>query len=112
MADYEVGYGKPPRDKQFGQPDGPATGKTSAQRKQEIANAEIATKIRGKMLKAALSKMVTEDDAMAMVEAAMLKLLVDSENRGLGAPKQTVEATVGSAPKGLDTFYGETKEGE
>lgn len=111
MADYEVGHGKPPKHTQFGQPNGNPSGATSEQRQREIKNANTATIIREKMLKAVLGKMDDEDAALAMVEAAMLKLLKDTEDRGLGAPKQTVETDVTvSAPKGLDTFYGDASE--
>jgi len=94
MSDDKVGYKKPPKNRQFGQPGGNPSGATSKQRRREIKNAELATAIRGKMLDAVMSRVGDEDEAFEMVEAAMLKLLVDSENRGLGAPKQTVETDV------------------
>lgn len=49
-------------------------------------------RIRAKLLKAVEEKLdEAEGDAvLAMVESAMLKLLTDSETRGLGAPAQTL----------------------
>ena len=66
-------------------------GKTSAQRKLEIANAERATRIRKKLLEA-LEKSVTEADGKPLeaIQSDVLRLLKDSEDRGLGAPKQTL----------------------
>jgi hypothetical protein len=78
---YEVGHGKPPRNRRFGEPEGNLPGRTSEQRKAEIANAEKATII----LDAA--------SRMDHINAAMLKLLTDSETRGLGAPTQHVDNT-------------------
>ena len=50
---YEVGKGKPPKEHQFKPGDvGNPGGKTSEQRKLEIANAERATRIRGRFLEA------------------------------------------------------------
>ena len=92
----EVGHGKPPKHTQFGQPGGNIPGKTSAQRKAEIANAEKATKIRGKLLNAidaaAGDGELTDADtrALKLIEAAVLKLIKDSEDRGLGTPQQSV----------------------
>jgi hypothetical protein len=64
-------------------------GKTSEQRKLEIENAERATRIAGKLL-------VALDDAMAdgaqlnLIGPAVLKLIKDSQDRGLGTPKQSI----------------------
>ena len=69
-------------------------GKTSAQRKREIANAKKATLIRSRLLKAALE--ASEGGAsLDMIEAAILKLIKDAEDRGLGAPQQQVEHSGG-----------------
>lgn len=98
-ATYEVGKGKPPRNRRFGQPDGNPNGKTSEQKKLEMANAEAAMRIRARALAAVEAKLVecsTEEAVELLVEAAMLKLLKDSEDRGLGAPVQPVSNPDGS----------------
>ena len=106
----EVGYKKPPIATRFGQPNGNPVGKTSDQRKAEIANAESATRLRTKMLSGlerqlekaesqrqeiedAGGETEVEDAAIAMITANILKLLKDSEDRGLGTPVQTVDNT-------------------
>lgn len=67
-------------------------GKTSEQRRLEVANAARATRIREKLLIAAETAM--EGGAnLAMIEAAMLKLIKDSEDRGLGSPVSPMEHT-------------------
>ena len=65
-------------------------GKTSETRRLEMQNAEAAMRIRAKLLSATEAKLneLSTDEAMALIEAAMLKLLKDSEDRGLGAPVQ------------------------
>lgn len=84
-------------------------GKTSAQKKQEYKNAEAATRLRGRMLQslenelnaadaATLAAVMandpgaveTVDAARAMINANILKLLKDTEDRGLGTPVQSV----------------------
>ena len=73
---------------------GNPVGKTSAQRKLEVENAERATRIRNKMLLALESDLdgsfATGIPAMASVTGDMLRLIKDAEDRGLGAPKQTI----------------------
>lgn len=61
----------------------------------EIANAEMATRIRNKLLSELLQRMETAqgEAAMAEIRGDVLKLLKDSEDRGLGAPKQDVDVT-------------------
>ena len=96
---YEVGKGKPPRNRRFGQPEGNPNGKTSEQKRLEMLNAEAAMRIRARMLEAVERKLMGDDmspeeaDAAAIefVEAAMLKLIKDSEDRGLGAPTARLE---------------------
>ena len=92
---YEVGYGKPPVKRQFGKPEGNPNGKTSEQRKLEIANAEKATRLRSMLLDAATEHMdaLKAQARMDHIDAAFLKLLTDSETRGLGAPTQHVDNT-------------------
>jgi hypothetical protein len=62
----------------------------------EIENARIATEIRQRALHAVHAKLVEcdADEAIALlVEAAMLKLLKDTEDRGLGTPKASLDLT-------------------
>lgn len=103
---YEVGKGKPPRHRRFGQPEGNPNGKTSEQKRLEMANAEAAMRIRARALSAVEAKLnecSTEEAIEMLVEAAMLKLLKDSEDRGLGAPVQPMTSPDGSmTPKGID----------
>lgn len=72
-------------------------GKTSEARRLELENAERAMRIRAMLLEAAERKLESladdTDNAVTFVEAAMLKLLKDSEDRGLGAPTQPVDTT-------------------
>ena len=98
--DYEVGKGKPPKHSRFqpGQSGNPK-GKTAEAKRLELANAEAAMRIRARALHAVEAKLgeCSTDEAIALlVEAAMLKLLKDSEDRGLGAPVQDVRSGDGS----------------
>lgn len=91
----KVGYKNPPKHTRFGAGNNanPA-GKTSEQKRLEYANAEAAMRIRERILRAAEAKLnecSTDDVLEKFVEAAMLKLLKDSEDRGLGAPVQAVD---------------------
>ena len=105
---YEVGRGKPPVHTRFQRGDvGNPKGKTSEQKRQELASAEAAMRIRARILQAAEARLVelsTEEIVAEYVEPAMLKLLKDSEDRGLGAPVQDVRSGDGSmSPRpGLD----------
>ena len=93
---YEVGKGKPPRNRRFGQPEGNPNGKTSEQKRLELQNAETAMRIRERILRAAEARLVecsTDEVLDQFVDAAMLKLLKDSEDRGLGAPVQAFDHT-------------------
>lgn len=87
------GNPNPSPSTRLGQPGGPKPGKRAGQRALEIANAEMATKIRNKLL-SELFLMLEQTDGqatLAEVRGDVLKLLKDSEDRGLGAPKQDVE---------------------
>jgi hypothetical protein len=64
-------------------------GKTSAQRKLEVENAEKATRIHAALLDQFI-KLIEEGEQVAL-EANLLKLVKDAQDRGLGAPKQTTE---------------------
>ena len=69
-------------------------GKTSEQRKLEYEAAEMAARIRHKMLSDITEKLeagkANVDD---LVRADVLRLLKDSEDRAHGTPKASVEAT-------------------
>jgi hypothetical protein len=84
-------------------------GKTSAQKTQEYANALTATRLRGRMLEALENELNEADEAelaavmennpdrvktvnaaKLMINANVLKLLKDTEDRGLGTPIQSV----------------------
>lgn len=89
------GNPNPSPNTRIGAPGGPPPGKTVGQRSLEMQNAEAAMRIRSRLLKAVEEKLDTSEGeaVLAMVEAAMLKLLTDSETRGLGAPTQKVDHT-------------------
>lgn len=91
----EVGYKKPPKNRQFGQPDGNPVGKTSKQRAMEIENAERATRIRGRFLEALEGLMLEHPEKEKLIEerltSEVLRLIKESEDRGLGTPKGTVD---------------------
>lgn len=104
-ADYEIGKGKPPKHTQFQRGEsGNPKGKTATQKRLELANAEAAMRIRERILRAAEAKLAecsTDEVLEKFVEAAMLKLLKDSEDRGLGAPVQALtnpDGNLRSAP--------------
>jgi hypothetical protein len=98
-SEYTVGKGKPPVGTQFQKGEsGNPKGKTTAQRELEIANAEAATRIRQRLLEVAEAKLkeLSDNDLLdetldRFVEASMLNLLKDAENRGLGTPKQSID---------------------
>lgn len=90
----EVGYKKPPKNRQFGQPEGNTPGITSAQKKMEMENAERATRIRARMLEALEGLMLEHPEKEKIVENLIkgdnLRLIKESEDRGLGTPVQSV----------------------
>lgn len=92
----KVGPGNPPKHTQFkkGQSGNPG-GMSSEQARLIRENAEAASRIRAKLLKATEETLATADPnaVMESIEAAMLKLLTDSETRGLGAPVQQIDNT-------------------
>ena len=74
-------------------------GKTSEQRKAEVENAEKATVIRGRLLDAVIQ--ATENGAsLDFIEAGILKLVKDAEDRGLGTSVQSVNV---ESPNGTMT---------
>jgi len=76
---------------------GPKPGKTTDQVAIDRSNADAAMRIRQRLLSATESRLVemSSEEVMALIEPAMLKLLTDSETRGLGAPVQPVTGEVG-----------------
>jgi hypothetical protein len=85
----DVGHGKPPKEHQFkpGQSGNPG-GKSAKQRKDEVKAAEIAARLRLKMLVA----MEKEDTPILdRLDPNTLKLFRDSEDRAHGTPKATTE---------------------
>ena len=83
---------------------GNPAGKTSAQKKAELANAEMATKIQTRMLEA-LHGVMLEDPTKenivdAYIKADFLRLLKDAQDRGLGTPKQSIDI---ESPEGTMT---------
>ena len=90
----DVGYKKPPKNKQFGQPGGNTPGATSVQRQNEIANAEAATRIQAQLLEALEGQMLEDPTKLTIVEkyikAEVLKLVKDAQDRGLGNAVQSV----------------------
>ena len=93
----DVGYKKPPKSKQFGQPGGNPSGATSAQRQMEVANAEIATRIQSRLLEALHGQMLEDPTKLTIVEnyikTEVLKLVKDAQDRGLGTPTQRIDNT-------------------
>ena len=92
-----VGYKKPPKNRQFGQPGGNPQGATSEQRKMEIANAERATRIQARLLEA-LEGVMLEDPTKEKITGEfirneVLKLIKDAQDRGLGTPTSSVDHT-------------------
>lgn len=96
----KVGYKSPPVETRFGAGNkANPNGKTSKQRKAEIANAEKATIIRGRLLDAVIQ--ATENGAsLDFIEAGILKLVKDAEDRGLGTAVQSVNV---ESPNGTMT---------
>lgn len=97
MADYEVGYGKPPVETRFGAGNkANPIGKTSEHRKAEIEAAELAAKSRLAAV-AAFARLMdgsaSDEDRIALVDANALKLLKDSEDRAFGTASQHVDQT-------------------
>lgn len=77
-------------------------GKTSEQKKAELANAEKATRVRTMLLDAVEAKLKSTmelgtEQGMKDLSAEVLKLIKDAEDRGLGSPKQTID---GPGPEG------------
>ena len=102
MSDqYEVGYGKPPKDTQFGGPRGNRPGLTkdaSAALMEANEKAAVLYRDMVKDLEAKIEKARTSDDpdefaAISELRGDVLKLLKDIMDRTVGTPKQTVDQT-------------------
>ena len=68
-------------------------GKTGEAKRLEVMNAEAAMRIRERLLRATEARLVemSSEEVMALIEPSMLKLITDSETRGLGSPMQSVD---------------------
>lgn len=104
---YEVGFKKPPIHTRFkpGEVRNPG-GKSSEQATLERRNAEAAMRIRERALhavEAKLNECSVEEAIALLVDAAMLKLIKDSEDRGLGAPVQDIRSGDGSMSPGAQS---------
>lgn len=73
-------------------------GKSKEQVAIERRNADAAMRIRQRLLAATEAKLkgLTDDQALEFIENAMLKMLKDAEDRGLGAPVQDIKSSDGS----------------
>ena len=96
MADYEVGYGKPPKHTRWvkGGPSPNPGGKTREHRLAEIRAAELAAKVQLDLVEAlsnAMDESTGNEAKLAQIRADVLKLLKDSQDRGFGAPTQPTE---------------------
>jgi len=82
-ASYEVGYGKPPKHTQIkpGEVKNPG-GKTSAQKKAEMANAQAKNELMAKMLLVA-----SQDDAEASLEEIMNEVKIAISSFGVPVDK-------------------------
>lgn len=79
----------------FGAERGNPNGKTATQKRLEMENAEIAMRLRNRLLTALEGVMNEHPEKESIVndriKADILRLLKDSEDRGLGAPVQAVD---------------------
>lgn len=93
-APYEVGKGKPPRNRRFGQPEGNPNGKTSEQKRAEMKAGELAAQIQAKLL-----AHIAEQDPATMAETLsgsdLLKLIKDAMDREFGTAVQKAEVKGG-----------------
>ena len=80
-------------------PGNPGGGKTSEQKRLEYEAAEMAAKIRHRLLSVIAEKLdgtaeipkLTNDEALGLLNSDILKLAKDSEDRAHGTPRQSVE---------------------
>ena len=95
MTDKPKGNPNPSPATRFGAPKGNPNGKTAEQKRLEMQNAELAMKLRNRLL-TALEGVFNENPEKETIignhlKNEVLKLLKDSEDRGLGAPVQAVD---------------------
>jgi len=82
----------------------PGGGKTAEQKRLEYESAEMAAKIRHKMLSVITEKLDSAElDALDAIKADILRLIKDSEDRAHGTPKTSAEL---SGPDGAALFEG------
>ena len=84
-------------------------GKTSEQRQAEIRAAEIAAKLREKMLSEMMESVEGGAKALELLSGDALKLFKDSEDRAHGTPKATTEHSGpngGEIPVSLNVTFG------
>lgn len=91
----DVGYGKPPEHTKWkpGQSGNPG-GKSSAHRQAEVRAAELAAQTRLELVEAFAALMAdqaTPEQKYALVNSDALKLLKESEDRGFGTPKSSLD---------------------
>lgn len=92
-GEYDVGFKKPPREHQFKPGECPnPSGKTKAQRKLEVVNAELAARLKNKLL-SVLDGKDAADLLADMTGADVLRLIKDAEDRAHGTPRQAIEHT-------------------
>lgn len=119
----EVGYKKPPKSRQFGQPNGNKPGLTSEaafalhEANEKTANMylEMISAVEGK-----IEAMKTAEDspdeyaALVAIKGDILRLMKDIMDRSIGTPKSSVDLSSedGSmSPKGLGDFYAAQRGG-
>lgn len=100
MTDKPKGNPNPSPATRFGAPKGNPNGKTAEQKRLEMQNAELAMKLRNRLL-TALEGVFNENPEKETIignhlKNEVLKLLKDSEDRGLGAPVQQITSPDGS----------------
>lgn len=97
MAEYEVGYGKPPEHTKWtAGVSGNPGGKTSEHRKAEVRAAEAAAKVQADLIEALARVMDTaKDDAdkLAYIRAEVNTLLKNAQDRAFGSPTQQIDST-------------------
>lgn len=107
MADYEVGYGKPPKHTQFGAGNNAnPQGKTSEHRKAEIRAAEAAAIVQADLVEALARVVQTAGDdleRLALIKAEVNTLLKNAQDRAFGSPQQHVDQTSSDGSASLPT---------
>lgn len=88
------------------QPGNPGGGKTSEQKRLEYEAAEMAARLRHKILSVIAEKVEAGEDAAEMLSSDLLRLFKDSEDRAHGTPKAINEITGdGGGPVVFKTVY-------